>query len=257
VSVFRILILAAALCTSAAAQPIQLSGTVGNLPVFVDLSRNGDTVSGWYYYLKVGKQLRLAGKLDPNGFFQIEEYTANTNTRTGSFTGRIREGRWTGNWHNAKGRAPHDIALTEVRGTPPNGRFKCSTKRRDREFGDTYTHSIDLVLSKGRVKRLSLSRDVRSDQGEEQSCRIGLGDLKQLRSRAGILLRAKGDDTDGEQHCTIRILPAGNYLVVKTGDASQAGDDCRGASDTMFCGPRGFWADLIVNRKTQSCRQVQ
>jgi hypothetical protein len=253
----RILFLAAALSASAAAQPIQLSGTIGALPVFVDLSRNGDAVSGWYFYLKVGKQLRLAGKLDHNGFFQLEEYTANTNTRTGSFSGRVKDGKWLGTWRNAAGKAPHDLALADVRDTPEDGRFKCSTKRSDREFGYTYTHSIDLSLSKGRVKRLSLSRDVSSDQGDEQSCQIALGDLNQLRSQAGILLRAKGDHRGNEQHCTIRILPAGDYLVIKTGDASQTGDDCRGVSDTMFCGPRAMWTDLIVNRKTQSCRPVQ
>ena len=256
---FRILILAAALSGCAAAQPIQLSGTIGTRPVFLDLSRTGDTVSGWYFYLKVGKQLRLEGKLDHNGFFQIEEYTANNNTRTGSLNGRGKGRHWSGTWRNTAGKKPLEINLDEVHDTlaDVNGHFKCSTTHNDREFGYSYTHSIDLALAKGRVKRLSLIRGVTSDGGDEQSCQIDLGDFKQLRAQAGILLRAKGDHEGDEQHCSIRILPAGDYLVVKTGDSSQTGDDCRGVSDTMFCSPRSMWADLIVNRKTQRCRPVQ
>jgi len=254
-----ILVLAAGLFASASAQPIQLSGTIGTRPVFADLSRTGDTVSGWYFYMKVGKQLRLEGKLDQNGFFQLDEHTANTNTRSGSFSGRVKGGHWSGTWRNAAGKKPVEIDLNEVRSTLAgvSGRFKCSAKRRDREYGYTYTHSVDLSLMKGRVKKLSLFRGETSKQGDDQNCRIGLSDLKQVDAETGILLRAKGDRRADAQHCTIRIVAAGDYLIVKAGDSSQSGDDCRGTSDTMFCSPRGFWADLIVNRTTQSCRSVQ
>jgi len=256
---FAILVLAASLGASAAAEPIQLSGTIGALPVFLDLSHTGDTISGWYFYMKVGKELRLGGKLDHNGFFQLEEYTAGSNTRTGSFSGRVQNGHWSGTWRNAAGRKPLAVELGEVRGrlAELNGRFKCSYRHRDAQFGYTYTHRIDLALAKGRVARLSLFRSEKGDGGEDQNCQIDLGDLKQARAETGILLRARGDRADGEQHCTIRILPAGDYLVIKTGDPGQNGDDCRAAGDAMFCSPRSFWADLIVNRNTQTCRSVQ
>ncbi len=252
----KLLAAAILLCGSAAAQPIKLYGTVGKLPVFLDLSRNGDTVSGWYFYLKEAKQIRLEGRLDPNGFFQIEEYTASSNTRTGSFKGRAKDGHWSGSWRNAKGGSPHDISFNVLRSTlrEVNGRFKCSTKRSDPQFGYTYTQSLHLALASGRVKGLSMTRKERSE-GDEQSCRIAMGDLKQQPSPVGILLRAKADR--GGQHCTIRLYRAGDYLVIRAGNPSQACDDCRGAGDAMFCSPRSFWADLVVNRKTQVCRSVE
>lgn len=247
------------LCGAAAAQPIQLYGTVGTLPVFLDLSRNGDTVSGWYFYLKVAKQIRLEGRLDHNGFFQLEEYSASSNTRTGSFKGRAKDGHWSGTWRNAKGGSQHDVSFDVLRSTlrDVDGRFRCSTKRSDPQFGYTYTHSLNLTLADGRVKGLSMGRKVRSEDGDEQSCQIGMGDLKQMPSPVGILLRAKADRAKSQQHCTIRLYRAGDYLVVRTGNPSQAGDDCRGAGDEMFCSPRSFWADLVVNRKTQVCRSVE
>jgi hypothetical protein len=255
----RYLLYIAVLSFSALAQPIQLSGTIGTQPVFLDLSRNGDTLSGWYFYLKVGKQLRLSGKLDQHGFFQLEEYTAGSNTRTGTFTGRVTDGHWSGTWRNTSAGKPRAVDLAELRGTLANvsGHFKCTAKRRDDEFGYAYTSRLDLSLLKGRVKRLALSRAVKSDDGDDQSCRIGLSDLRQQHADTGLLLRAKGDRGGGVQHCSIRILPAGDYFVIKTGDSSQSGDDCRGTGGTMFCTPRSFWTDLIVNRKSQSCRAVQ
>lgn len=249
----------AAFTASAAAQPIQLAGTIGKAPVFLDLSRSGDTVSGWYYYLKVGKQIRLSGKLDHNGFFQLDEFTAATNSRTGSFSGRSKDGHWSGIWRNAAGKRPLELRVDELRGTlgDVSGRFRCSATREDSEFGYTYTHSLDLSLNKGRVRRLSLFRGEASADGDDQSCRIGLSDLRQRHAGTGILLRARGDRADSARHCTIRILPAGEFLVIKIGDATQSGDDCRGVGGEMFCSPRSFWADLIVSRKTQRCRSVQ
>jgi len=68
---------------------------------------------------------------------------------------------------------------------------------------------------------------------------------------------ARADQRSGEHHCSIRIFKAGDYLVLRTGDPSQKGDDCRGAGSEMFCSPRAFWLDLVVNRQTQLCRQVK
>ena len=247
------------LCGSAAAQPIQLYGKIGSAPVFLDLSRNGDTVSGWYFYLKVAKQIRLEGRLDHNGFFQLEEYTASSNTRTGSLKGRAKDGHWSGTWRDAKGGSTHDISFDVLRSTlrDVDGRFKCSTKRSDPQFGYTYTHSLNLTLADGRVKELSMARKEHSEGGDEQGCRIAMGDLKQQPSLVGVLLRAKADRAKSERHCTVRIYRGGDYLVIRTGNPGQAGDDCRGAGGEMFCSPRSFWADLVINRNTQMCKSVE
>jgi hypothetical protein len=251
--------LAAVLFAAAAnAQPILLSGTIGKAPVFLDLDRTGDTVSGWYFYLKVGKQIRLDGKLDPNGLFDIQEYTASTNSRTGSFKGRIKNGRWIGTWTDAAKKKSYAVTFDEVRGTlkDAEGRLACAVRTRD-AFGTRTRQSIDLTLKDGRVKALALALTEKMDGGESQSCRLDLHDLKQVPAPVGILLRARGDRSGGEHHCTVHLFAAGDYLVARLGDTTQANDDCRGAGETMFCSPRAFWLGLAVNRKTQVCRQVK
>jgi hypothetical protein len=238
------------------AQPILLSGTIGKAPVFLDLDRTGDTVSGWYFYLKAGKQIRLDGKLLPNGLFDIQEYTASTNSRTGSFKGRIKNGHWTGTWTNAAGKRPSTIAFDDVRGTLKNadGRLHCAVRAKDADFGTRTKQSLDLTLKAGRVKALSLSLVERMQGGETQSCQLGLSDLKQVPATVGILLRARGDRSSSEHHCSVRLFAAGDYLITRIGDSSQENDDCR---STQFCTPRAFWLGLVVNRKTQICKQVK
>ena len=245
------------LCGAAAAQPILLTGTIGKAPVFLDLDRTGDTVSGWYFYLKVGKQIRLDGKLDPKGFFQIEEYTASTNSRTGSFKGRIKDGHWAGTWNDAAGRKPLAVAFDEVRGAlkTADGRLRCSVKSRDADFGSRSKESLDLTLKGGRVKALKLSLDEKNEGGDSQSCALALSDLRQVPAAAGITLKAR--QNGGEHRCTVRLFAAGDYLVARIGDPSQTGDDCRGAGSEMFCSPRAFWLGLVVNRQSQTCKQVK
>jgi hypothetical protein len=253
-------LLAAALlfAVAAPAQPILLSGTIGKAPVFLDLDRTGDTVSGWYFYLKAGKQIRLDGKLAPNGLFDIQEYTASTNSRTGSFKGRIKNGRWTGTWSDAARKKSAAVAFDEVRGMPKeaDGHVACTVRTHD-SYGTRSKQSIDLRLKDGRVKALTLVQSEKMDGGGAQNCRLALSDLKQVPDKAGITLRAREDHPDGQHHCTVHLFAVGDYLVAQLGDTTQANDDCRGAGDTMFCSPNGFWLGLAVNRKTQVCKQVK
>lgn len=245
--------------SNAAGQPIQLYGKIGKTPVFFDLSRDGDTVSGWYFTLKAAEQIRLAGKLDHKGFFQIEEYTANTNSLLGTFTGRRTDGgHWRGSWRNSAHGKPLPIAFDELRSrlTDISGRYRCVGVRHDPTYAITVSEAIDLKIARGRVKSLTLSRSQRTD-GDEQTCRLGPGSMRQLNAPVGILLQAKADRAESGQHCTIRLYRAGDYLVVKPGNSSRAGDDCRGAGSLRFCSSEGFWSDLVLARKTQSCRPVK
>jgi hypothetical protein len=256
----RALLAAAVIATMAAAdaQPILLHGTIGKAPVFLDLERTGDTVSGWYFYLKVGKQIRLEGKANSKGLFDVQEYVPSTNSRTGSFTGRIRNGRWTGTWTDPSGRKSAPIAFEEVRGTLKNadGRLACTVRTRD-AYGTRTRQSLDLTLAKGRVKTLKLSLSEKLDGGGVQSCHLALSDLKQIPASVGIALKARRDRAGSEHRCTVRLYPAGDYLVARLGDPSQANDDCRGAGDTMFCSPNAFWLGLAAHRATQVCKQIK
>jgi hypothetical protein len=249
--------LIAALFAAARAEPIRLTGTVGKAPVFLELDHTGDTVSGWYFHLKQGKQIRLEGKLDRHGFFQLDEYVAATNSRTGSFKGRIRDGAWSGTWSDPAAKRTLSADFTEVRGTlrGDNGRLRCTVKKRDADFGSRTTQSLDLTLKQGRVKALKLALSERGDGDDEQNCGLELADLKQFPAPAGILLKAR--KAGGEHRCSVRLYPAGRFLVVRIGDPSQAGDDCRGAGDETFCSPRAFWLGLAVNRDTQTCKQIK
>jgi hypothetical protein len=209
--------------------------------------------------LRHGKEIRLDGRIDAKGNFQLDEFAADR--KTGSFKGAANGPHWTGEWRNAAGAASLAFALDETRDvlSAVSGRFRCTTKKNDKQFGYIYTHTLDLTLAKGAVKSFTTSRGETSAQGDDQSCSIELGDLERVPSDAGILLRSKGDDPGAENtpHCTVRILAAGDYLYVKMGDGSEAGNDCRGAADAMYCSPRSFWADMIVERKTQVCRSVE
>jgi hypothetical protein len=253
----RAVFLAAGLFAAAAnAQPILLSGTIGKAPVLLELDHTGDTVSGWYYYLKVGKQIRLDGKLNPGGLFDIQEYTASTNSRTGSFKGRIKNGHWTGTWTDAAGKKSFDIVFDDVHGSVSDGHLACAVRTRD-DYGTRSKQSLDLTVSGGRVKALTLALDEKMDGGDSQSCALALSDLKQVPAKVGLVLKARGDRAGSEHHCTVRFYPAGDYLVARLGTPSQENDDCRGAGDAMFCSPRAFWLGLAINRKTQVCKQVK
>ena len=248
-----------ALCASADAHPLYLSGTVGPSPALAVVERDGGHLSGWYLYLRHGKEIRLDGRIDAKGNFRLDEFAADR--KTGSFKGAASGTRWTGEWRNAAGSAPQAFVLDEDRDalSAVNGRVRCTTKKNDKQFGYIYTHSVDMTLSKGTLKSFTTSRGETSAQGDDQSCSIELGDLKRVPSDAGILLRSKGDDPGAENapHCTVRILAAGDYLYVQMGDSSETGNDCRGAADAMYCSPRSFWADMIVERKTQLCKSVK
>lgn len=244
------------LMSPAMAEPLALTGTIGGKPIFAELNRNGDTVSGWYYYLKAGKQLRLDGQLSAKGVFNIDEHTPATNARSGGFSGSVSNGHWSGVWKNGRTKLP--VALDPVKGplAGADGHYRCVAKRNDESFGIKLRHSLDLTLSGGKVKGLKLERSTTGD-GDEQSCSLRLSDLSPMAAPVGAALRARSDSRNAPQHCTLRILQAGDFLIIRPGQPSQAGDDCRGAGDAHFCSPRAFWSDLVVNKKTQSCKSVE
>ena len=257
------LVLLAALAVPASAHPPYLAGTVGTAPVFVDLDRDGGKVSGWYYYLRVGKDIRLEGTIDAKGHFRIDESDYNTGKKSGSFDGAVTGTHWTGTWRNAAGGGALPFALEQTRDAlvAVSGRFKCSGGWYEKGYGATYTSSVDLTLAKGAVKAFYVARDMSSKQNrDEQSCSISLADFSREKTDEGILLRAKGDahpDDANDQHCTVRIIGAGDYFVVLVGDTSDSNNDCRGSADTVFCSARGMWSDVIVDRKTQKCLPVR
>lgn len=243
----------------AVAHPLYLTGTIGTAPVLLMMERDDTALSGWYLYLRQGKQIRLEGKVAADGAFTMDESSGPASQKTGQFEGRIERDRWSGVWRKPGQPATLPFHLGESADTLGglSGRFTCATKKVDREFGYTYRHTLKLQVSRGAVKVLDVKRGETGTHGEDQACIVALNDVTQEKSDAGILLRTKGSTAETGPRCTIRIVGAGDYLYVQMGDWTESGNDCRGDDEAMYCSPRSFWADMIVNRKTRACVSVE
>ena len=235
----------------AAAQSLSFFGDIGGAPVFVSLERAGDKLTGWYLYLQQAKQIRLAGAIDASGF-TMDESSFENGKKTGSFKGLPGEAAWSGMWRSPDGR---QLKLTLRRARDAlsdlSGRFRC--KARASESGYSFVSSLDFSAAKGRVTQLSLSHEATSEH-DEQSCSVALSDLTQIPTDSGILLRAKDDDgtdtNEGAQHCTLHVRGDSGALIIEV-----AG--CMSAGGAMLCSARGSWSDLVLNRKTQTCKAIE
>ncbi len=245
-------------CLSAsplAAQTMFYSGAIGKAPVFVSLSRDGDSLNGWYFYTKYARPIELEGKIDAAGKFHLDETSFDTTKKSGAFDGTVKQALWSGAWHNETGGAPLPFTLTENHDRLANfsGDFRCSEKHTDKKYGYVYTRSAHVSISKGVVTRADLVQESKGTDGDSQGCYIGLNDFRQVPGDSGILLRAKsdnpGDKTEGAQHCTVRIVGGDGFVYVSPGDLSQNGNDCKGAGeDIMFCSPRASWGDFLIDK---------
>lgn len=242
-------LLAAALlsaCPPLSADTVYAFGAVGDFPVAASLEREGEDLSGWYFYLSQGREILLRGKLGPDGLFRLEE--TDNDTMTGVFEGGVKQGRWAGLWRKNGTAAPLPFSFEENRDPPATltGRFHCAATERDKKYHYTYQRNLALVIKQGVVRKFDAGQASISDDGDEQRCALGLGDLEQAKSEAGVLLKAG----DGEE-CAVRILGGKNTVWVQFGGP---GNDCRGTGDTMFCSPRAFWHDMVLDRRTNQCK---
>jgi hypothetical protein len=240
------------------ADTVYLFGKIGDFPIGASLERNEEALSGWYFYPSRAKQIRLEGTIDRNGSFRMEESA--DGKKTGIFEGSVKQGRWTGTWRKTIGAAPLPFSFEENRGQLKNstGNYDCTAKERDAEHHYTYRWQLKLAIADGVVKALDATQGAYGDDKDEQTCTIDLKDLKQVASEVGILLQAKNDDSEEEdKKCTVRIVGDTDILWIRFGDSSEEGNDCRGTGSTMFCSPRAFWNDTILDRRTQKCRALK
>lgn len=133
----------------------------------------------------------------------------------------------------------------------------CTARKTDRQFGYRYRYDVTLSVRRGTVRRLVLSQRATSKQGDEQGCRIDLKDLEQAMTDGAIVLREADAEAGGKPRCTVRITADDKQIRIKIGDAAEAGNDCRGGDNVMYCSPRAFWADMVVDRKSSACRPVE
>lgn len=131
----------------------------------------------------------------------------------------------------------------------------CTARKTDRRFGYRYRYDVTLSVRDGRVRRFNLSQRATSKDSDDQGCAIGLDDLTQEPGEGGIVLRT--GEGDAKPRCTIRITAEGRQIRVRIGDSAEEGNDCRGGDNVMYCSPRSFWADVVIDRKTSACRPVE
>lgn len=94
------------------AQPLYLFGHVGAAPVIMTIERDGNSLSGWYFYSDVGKELRLKGSIDGAGAFTLEELL--DAKKTGAFAGKLTGSHWSGQWQKPEGGTAVTFAADET-----------------------------------------------------------------------------------------------------------------------------------------------
>lgn len=89
------------------------SGTIGDLPIVIDLSRSNEKITGSYYYTKIGVPITLEGSIKKDGSFEINEY--GNGSVTGTLEGIIpAKGGISGSWKNANENKTLPLSLTEI-----------------------------------------------------------------------------------------------------------------------------------------------
>ena len=241
------------------AHPLYLFGQIGKSNVMATLTRDGDALSGWYTYLDIGKELRLAGRIDATGDFQLDE-TVDAE-KTGHLQGKLDGGHWTGEWRKPDGGSPLPFTLSESRDMlgAVTGEFRCSSDearqgRLDlRAFAEARSGQRRGEGARRRTQRILDTMTVSKDASTRSATSA------KVPTDVGVLLKAKDEDdpiTEDSQRCTIRIVGDADTLFLQFGDLTEKNDDCRFSGTTAFCSPRSWMADIIVDRKTKSCKSV-
>jgi len=247
----QIALLATLFGAPAAAHPLYLTGEIGTLPVLLMVEQNGSKLSGYYYYLRNGKEIALEGKIDTaDGSFAFDEHTIG-NPKTGSFKGTVAQGQWRGTWQKPDGSQLLTFTLQENTDalTGLSTQVDCTAKLADKKFGYIAATTFRLTATKGEVKRFSMA--VTSPFKDERlDCKLRREDMVQVKSDAGLLLEAKDNVEGALRRCAVRILATANHFYVSV-------DDCKAANETWFCGGHASWTDLIVDRKQGTCKRVE
>lgn len=140
---------------------------------------------------------------------------------------------------------------------PLTADFSCMARKTDRQFGYRYRYDVALSVRDGHVRRFRLAQRATARDGDEQGCSIGLDDLKQEIGGDAIVLRGAGEDGEKKSGCAIRVTADPGQIRIRIGESAEAGADCRGGDNVVYCSPRAFWADMIIDRKTSACRPLE
>lgn len=238
------------------AETVYFFGKIGEFPVAGYLRQDKGELSGWYFYISRARQIQLDGNIDRNGNFRMEE-TANYK-KSGVFEGNVKQGKWTGTWRKTSGDSPLQFYFEENHDQLEDikSNFRCAFKEPVPEGNYHVEYELKLGIANGILKKINASQAARGKY-VDNLCFIELKDMVQVESKTGILLEvAEQNESTNGMKCTVRILGNKDILWLRFGDSSEAGDDCRGSSDRMFCSTRGGWTHMILDRRTQKCKAL-
>lgn len=146
----------------------KFTGTIGDIPVTMDLFRNDTSLTGTYYYNKIGMPLYLDGKIKDDGSFNLSEHNARWD-ETGLFSGKISAESIEGNWNtpDKKKSLPlqltvatdHAAGLEEIRKHSENCAVADKNKKEgggEGNYWDTLCTTMDLSMIQVKLADASL-----------------------------------------------------------------------------------------------------
>ena len=105
------LLLAQASSAKARSGSMSLSGALGStMDVRMNLSVNGENVSGSFYYLATGNTYRVQGKVDASGDCELVEFWQGSTS--GFWSGQLSSQSFRGTWRSPDGSRQYSFALS-------------------------------------------------------------------------------------------------------------------------------------------------
>lgn len=110
-----ILLYLTALPVYAAEEPaMRFDGVISrNIQIEMALTRRGDRLEGEYMYKKIGRPIKLVGRIDPEGRADLNEFDPD-GKHTGRFSGRLGSGGFSGQWSTPEGNKRLPFKLSPV-----------------------------------------------------------------------------------------------------------------------------------------------
>lgn len=149
-------------------------GYVSGIPVQISLVREGEKLSGTYFYTRIGTKLNLNGTIDTEGNFKLKETDAAGKT-TGEFSGKWKEeaningAQLEGEWRKTSGSDSLGFVANEQVIEWKNGNF--STKS---------------FAEKNKLKKFEISVDYPVISGINTASAIKFNELSKLRSMSSV-----------------------------------------------------------------------
>ncbi len=141
----------------------KLKGTIGNIPVTMDLEKNEKSLSGTYYYNRIGLLLYLYGTLNSDGSFEIKEMNEK-GENTGRFDGAFTDtDNISGTWTNILNSKSLPFKLTVFTENIADILYQdyyregCNIAKRNEEQLNSDSEITDTICSTISLKNISIS----------------------------------------------------------------------------------------------------